>query len=134
MSDKEMQVQRKQEVQQAGEPTKPERYFVPAVDIYESEAAVHLRAEMPGVDKDGVEINLENDNLTIRGAKATNGGEGERVLLQEFETGHYLRRFTIAETIDQERIEATMADGLLNLTLPKVEPAQPRKIEVKCAS
>ncbi|ADH85138.1 Hsp20/alpha crystallin family protein [Desulfurivibrio alkaliphilus] len=133
MSDKEMKVQHKQEVQQAGEPTKPERYFVPAVDIYESEEAVHLRAEMPGVDKDGVEINLENDTLTIRGVKAANGGENERVLLREFETGHYLRRFTIAETIDQEKIEAGMADGLLKLTLPKVEPARPRRIEVKCA-
>lgn len=133
MNEKEMQVQRKQEVQQAGEPTKPERYFVPAVDIYESEEAVHLRAEMPGVAKDGVEINLENDTLTIKGFKAANGAKEERSLLREFDTGHYLRRFTIAETIDQNRIEATMADGLLNLVLPKVEPAKPRKIEVKCA-
>jgi len=131
MSEKEMQVHHKQEVKQAGEPTKSERYFVPAVDIYESEEAVHLRAEMPGVDKDGVSIDLENDTLTIHGAKAANGGADEHVLLQEFETGHYLRRFTIAETIDQEKIEASMADGLLNLTLPKVEPARPRKIEVK---
>lgn len=133
MSEKEMQVQRKHEVQQAGEPTKPERYFVPAVDIYESDDAVHLRAEMPGVDKEGVDINLENDTLTIRGLKASEGGEDERTLLREFDTGHYLRRFTIAETIDQSRIEATMADGLLNLVLPKVEPAKPRRIEVKCA-
>jgi len=134
MSEKEMQVQRKKEVQQAGEPTKPERYFVPAVDIYESEDAVHLRAEMPGVDKDGVEINLENDTLTIKGFKSANGGNEERVLLREFETGHYLRRFTMAETIDQNKIEATMADGLLTLVLPKVEPARPRKIEVKSAA
>lgn len=132
MSEKEMQIHHKQEVQQAGEPTKAERYFVPAVDIYESEEAVYLRAEMPGVDKGGVDINLENDTLTIRGAKAANGGEGEQVLRREFETGHYLRRFTIAESIDQEKIEATMADGLLKLTLPKVEPARPRKIEVQC--
>lgn len=133
MSEKEMQVHHKQEVQQAGEPTKSERYFVPAVDIYESEEAVHLRAEMPGVDKDGVSIDLENDTLTIHGTRAANGGADEHVLFQEFETGHYLRRFTIAETIDREKIEASMADGLLNLTLPKVEPARPRKIEVKNA-
>lgn len=131
MSDQEMQIHHKQEVQQAGEPTRPERYFVPAVDIYETGEVVLLRAEMPGVDREGVDINLENDTLTIRGTKATNGGGEEQVLLQEFETGHYLRRFTIAETIDQEKIVATMADGLLNLTLPKVEPARPRKIEVK---
>ena len=133
MSDKEMQVHQKQEVQQAGEPTKPERYFVPAVDIYETAEAVHLLAEMPGVDKDGVEINLENDTLTIKGFKGDGNGKGEeRSLLREFETGHYQRRFTIAETIDQTRIEAAMADGLLSLVLPKVEPAKPRKIAVKC--
>ncbi|MFU8819016.1 MAG: Hsp20/alpha crystallin family protein [Desulfurivibrio sp.] len=132
MSDKEMQVHQKQEVQQAGEPTKPERYFVPAVDIYETDEAVHLLAEMPGVGKDGVEINLENDTLTIKGHKVGNGGEAGRVLLREFETGSYQRRFTIAETIDQGKIVASMADGLLNLVLPKVEPAKPRRIEVRC--
>jgi len=132
MSEKEMQVYQKQEVRQAGEPTKPERYFVPAVDIYETDEAVHLLAEMPGVDRSGVEINLENDTLTIKGHKSGNGGSEERVLLWEFETGHYQRRFTIAETIDQAKIEASMADGLLNLVLPKVEPAKPRRIEVQC--
>ena len=132
MSAKEMQVHQKQEVQQAGEPTKPERYFVPAVDIYETDEAVHLLAEMPGVAKEGVEINLENDTLTIKGHKRGNGAPDERLLLREFETGHYQRRFTIAETIDQGKIVASMADGLLNLVLPKVEPAKPRRIEVQC--
>lgn len=131
MSDKGMQVHHKQEVQQAGEPTKPARYFVPAVDIYETEEAVHLLAEMPGVDREGIEINLENDTLTITGLKAGNGEGAQRVVLREFETGHYQRRFTVAETIDRERIEAVMTDGLLKLVLPKVEPAKPRRIEVK---
>lgn len=131
MSDKELQVQQKMEAPQSGEPTKPERCFIPAVDIYETEAAVTLLAEMPGVAKDGVEINLENDILTVKGHKAADGGSGERSLLNEFETGHYLRRFTIAETIDQGRIAATMTDGVLTLVLPKVEPARPKKIEVK---
>lgn len=132
MSDKEMQVQQKMEAPQSGEPTKPERCFIPAVDIYETEEAVTLLAEMPGVAKDGVEINLENDTLTVKGHKAANGGSDERSLLREFETGHYLRRFTIAETINQEKIAATMSDGVLTLVLPKVEPAKPKKIEVQC--
>jgi len=131
MSEKEIQVRQKQEVEQAGEPTKAERYFIPPVDIYETDEAVTLIADMPGVTKEGVEINLENDTLTIRGTKTGNGVQGERVLLKEFETGHYLRKFTIAETIDQAKIEASMADGVLTLVLPKVEPAKPRKIEVK---
>ncbi len=126
----EMQVKQKQEVQQAGEPTKPEKYFVPAVDIFETQNAVTVLAEMPGVNKDGVEINLEDDTLTIKGFKALQNGEGETMLLQEFVSGNFLRRFSVAESIDQEKIEAKMADGVLTLILPKVAPAQPKKIEV----
>ncbi|HSR36672.1 MAG TPA: Hsp20/alpha crystallin family protein, partial [Desulfurivibrionaceae bacterium] len=93
--------------------------------------AVTVLADMPGVDKEGVEVRLEDDTLTIKGTKGGNGGKGERVLLREFESGHYLRRFTMAEIIDQAKIEATMADGVLTLRLPKVEPAKPRKIAVQ---
>lgn len=131
MTEKEMQVREKQAVRQAGEPTTAERYFVPAVDIYETEEAVTVLADMPGVAKDGVEIRLEDDTLTIKGTKGGNGGKDERMLLKEFESGHYLRRFTMAEVIDQAKIEATMADGVLTLKLPKVEPAKPRKIVVQ---
>jgi len=131
MTEKEMQVREKQEVQQAGEPTKAERYFVPAVDIFETDEAVTVLADMPGVDKEGVEVRLEDDSLTIKGTKSGNGGKDERVLLREFESGHYLRRFTMTEVIDQAKIEATMADGVLTLKLPKVEPAKPRKIAVQ---
>lgn len=131
MAEKEMQIQQKQEVQQAGEPTKPEKQYVPAVDIFETEEAVNVLAEMPGVAREGVEIELENETLTIRGVMAPCGCAGESVLLREFEPGSYLRKFTVAETIDQEKIQATMADGVLTLVLPKVAPAKPRRIEVR---
>jgi HSP20 family protein len=131
MTEKEMQFQQKQEVRQAGEPTKPEKQYVPAVDIFETAEAVNVLAEMPGVAREGVEIELENETLTIRGVMAPCGYEGETVLLQEFQSGHYLRKFTVAETIDQEKIQATMADGVLTLVLPKVAPAKPRRIEVR---
>jgi len=131
MTEKEMQIQQRQEVRQAGEPTKPEKQYVPAVDIFETAEAVNVLAEMPGVAKEGVEIELENETLTIRGVMAPCTCEGEAVLLQEFEPGHYLRKFTVAETIDQEKIQATMADGVLTLVLPKVAPAKPRRIEVR---
>lgn len=133
MTEKEMQVQQKQEVMQPGEPTKPEKFYVPAVDIFETDEAVHVLAEMPGVGREGVEVNLEEGTLTIRGTMATPEHEGETVLLREFEPGHYLRKFSVAETIDQEQIQARMADGVLTLVLPKVAPARPRRIEVKGA-
>jgi len=131
MTEKEMQIQQKQEVQQAGESTKPEKQYVPAVDIFETAEAVNVLAEMPGVAREGVEIELDNEILTIRGVVAPCACEGETVLLREFQTGHYLRKFTVAETIDQEKIQATMADGVLALVLPKVAPAKPRRIEVR---
>ncbi|MBA3002405.1 MAG: Hsp20/alpha crystallin family protein [Desulfurivibrio sp.] len=131
MTEKEMQIQQRQEFRQTGEPTKTEKQYVPAVDIYETAEAVNVLAEMPGVAKEGVEIELENETLTIRGVMASHACEGETLLLQEFEPGHYLRKFTVAENIDQEKIQATMADGVLTLVLPKVAPAKPRRIEVR---
>ena len=130
MGEKELRVQRQQEVQTDGEPTKPQKQFLPAVDIYETEQAVTVVAEMPGVAKDGVEINLEEGVLTMVGQRH-NAEEKGNVLLREYETGQYLRRFTVSEAIDQEKIEAVMANGILTLVLPKVAPAKPRRIEVK---
>lgn len=131
MTDKEMQVQRKQEIQQGSEPTKNERQFVPAVDIFETDQAVTVVAEMPGVEKGGVDIHLENDTLTIRGDRAKGTNDKEMLLMQEYEPGCFLRKFNVSETIDQEKIEAKMTDGILTVVLPKVEPAKPRKITVK---
>ncbi len=131
MSEQELRVQEKQEVQHSGETTKPEKYFVPAVDIFETDKQVTVTAEMPGVSGEGVDISLEDDVLTIRGSKQPEEQTDARILLQEYETGHYLRRFTVSEAIDQEKIKASMNDGLLTVVLPKTTPAQPRKIEVK---
>lgn len=131
MSEHELKVQHKQEVQHEGETTKPDKYFVPAVDIYETEKEVVVVSEMAGVSSSGVDVTLDADVLTIRGNTEDEVLPECRTLLHEFESGHYLRRFTVSETIDQENITATMNDGILVVTLPKAEPAQPRKIEVK---
>lgn len=131
MSEHELKVQQKQEVQHNGETTKPEKYFVPAVDIYETEKQVIVIAEMSGVASDGVVVTLDADVLTIKGDTDDAEQPNTRVILHEFESGHYLRRFTVAETIDQENITASMNDGLLTVTLPKAEPAKPQKIEIK---
>ena len=85
---------------------------------------------MPGVTAEGIEITLEDDVLTMKGRKETEAETG-RILLKEYETGNYQRRFTVAETIDQEKIKATMTDGMLRITLQKAEPAKPRKIDVQ---
>lgn len=133
MSEQELKVQHKQEVEQKGEATKPGKYFIPAVDIFETDQEVTVIAEMPGVTAGGVEVTLEDDVLTIKGRKEAEEHPNARVLLQEYESGSYQRRFTVAETIDQEKISASLNNGLLKVVLPKTEPAKPRKIEVQIA-
>lgn len=130
MSEHELKVQQKKEVEHQGETTKQEKYYIPAVDIFESKDDVTVIAEMPGVTASGIEVTLEDNVLTMRGRKEDEISSG-RILLHEFEPGNYQRRFTVAETIDQENIKASMNNGMLQITLPKAEPAKPRKIEVQ---
>jgi HSP20 family protein len=131
MKEQELKVRQKQEVQRQGETTKQEKYFVPAVDIFETETEVTVVAEMPGVGPEGVEVTLEDDLLIISGRMQDDDPPEARLLLQEYDQGHYQRRFTVAETIDQENINATVSMGLLKIVLPKIKPPKPRKIEVK---
>ncbi|OQX08932.1 MAG: heat-shock protein Hsp20 [Desulfobulbaceae bacterium A2] len=133
MNDNELKVLPKQEVQQQGESTKPEKYYVPAVDIYESEESVTVVAEMPGVSREGITIELEENVLTLQGAMLADEPREMRALLREYEPGHYLRRFTVAETIEQQGITASLCDGMLTVVLPKAVPAKPKRIEVQVA-
>ncbi len=130
MSEKQLQVQEKQSARIQGETTKNETYYAPQVDIYETEKEVIVVADMPGVQPEGVDLSLEDNILTIQGRREEVAHSG-RMVLEEYEPGHYLRRFTVAETIDQEGIEASLADGVLRVRLPKTAPAQPKKIAVK---
>ena len=130
MSEHELKVQRRKEVEHKGEATKLDKYYIPAVDIFESATEVTVVAEMPGVKADGIDVTLEDGVLTIRGSKDISEISSGRVLHQEYESGNYQRRFTVAETIDQKKIKASVKDGMLRVVLPKAEPAKPRKIEV----
>ena len=130
MTERELKIQEKRTARPGDESTKSETYFAPHVDIYETDQEVTVVADMPGVTVDGVELALEDNILTLQGQRAPQQQTG-RLILEEYECGHYLRRFTVAETIDQENIAASLVDGVLTVRLPKVVPAQPRKIEVK---
>lgn len=130
MTDKDLQVQEKQELQTKSESTRNVPMFVPAVDIYESENELTLLADMPGVPIDNVDIDLNDDQLTIKGTAATEEQTGTS-LLREYSVGDYYRQFTVSSAIDREKIAASMKDGVLRLVLPKAEAAKPRKIEVK---
>ena len=128
---KELQVKEKQEVSVPGEQTKPGPVFTPAVDIFETEKELTLLADLPGVKSDELNIDLRDNVLTLTADVTPWEGADEEDLLIEYEIGRYFRQFTLSEVIDQDKIDAQLNDGVLRLTLPKVEKATPRKISVK---
>ncbi|ABK17430.1 Hsp20/alpha crystallin family protein [Syntrophobacter fumaroxidans] len=130
MTEKEMQAREKVEHKAEGESTRDLPLFIPAVDIYESDDALTLVADMPGVSAENVTIDVRDNQLTVRGSIDLPDTK-ERLLAQEYEIGDYYRQFALGRTIDQARIEAAIKDGVLTLTLPKADINKPRKITVK---
>jgi len=128
---KEIQPKEKQELSVPAEQIKPGPVFTPAVDIFETEKEITLLADLPGVKSDDLNIDLRDNTLTLTGDVSPWEEAEENDLLIEYEIGRYYRQFTLSEVIDQDKIDAQLDDGVLRLTLPKVEKATPRKISVK---
>jgi HSP20 family molecular chaperone IbpA len=126
----ELQVQQKREVESKQEATIPARVFVPATDIFETDEALTVILEMPGVDKDKVDVKVENDVLKIEGWIDFSRYEGLQPVYTEYNIGNYARSFQVSSKIDQDRISAELRDGVMTLVLPKSEKAKPRKISV----
>ena len=109
--------------------------WVPPVDIFEEPDALRITAEVPGVSPDNLKISLENNVLSIHGTKEQVAQErSERVHRYERTYGAFERSFTLPATVDANNIKASYEHGVLTLTLPKIEKAKPRQIEVKVAS
>jgi HSP20 family protein len=130
---KSLQAKEKKEVPTPAEPTKPGLVFNPAVDIFETERELTLLADLPGVKAKDLKIDLDHNVLTLTADETSPEGSGEKDVLREYRTGSYYRQFSLSDTIDQSKIEAVLKDGVLRLTLPKVEAATPRKITIKAA-
>jgi len=128
--DQELQIQRKREVETKQESTVPARVFVPVTDIFETDDALTVMLEMPGVAKDRVDVRVENDVLTIEGQIDFGVYENLRPLYTEYNVGNYARTFQLSSRLEQDRISAALKDGVMTLVLPKVERAKPRKIHV----
>ncbi len=127
----ELQVQEKRELQKKDETTVPARTFLPTTDIFETDDALKVVMEMPGVDKSDLDVDLENDVLSVSGRIDLAKYEKLQIVYTEYNIGHYRRTFDLSSSrVNQERIAAEMKDGVLTLKLPKVEQAMPRKISV----
>lgn len=130
---KELKIKEKQEVSTQAEQTRPGLVFTPQVDIFETDKALVLLADMPGVKANDLMIDLRDDTLTLTGDVQPFEGNEENSILIEYEVGKYYRQFALSEIIDQEKIDAQLTEGVLRLTLPKVKKATPRKIAVQTA-
>jgi HSP20 family protein len=112
------------------ESAKAVRRIVPPVDIYETSNDVILVADVPGVTKENLQLDIEKDGLTIRGTFEEQDAVGQK-LIDECIYGEYYRTFTLGDVIDQEKIAAKLDNGVLTLTLPKHEKVKPRKIAIE---
>jgi HSP20 family protein len=129
-SGRELEVQKKREVEKKQETTIPARLFLPTADIFETDRALTVVLEMPGVNKENVDVSVENSVLKIDGKIDFSKYEGLRPVYTEYNIGHYSRSFQLTSAIDQNKISAEMKDGVLAVVLPKAEQAQPRSIAV----
>ena len=115
--------------------------LVPSIEIAETDSAIEVTAEMPGLERKDVDISIEDDTLTIRGEKkveqSADGGNDKReknVQHSERSYGVFLRVLQLPPGIDPSSVEATMANGVLKITIPKPAKPEPKKIEVKEAA
>ena len=131
MEDKSIQMRGKEELRGPAEQTRTGPVFSPVVDIFETDAAIMLLADMPGVRGDLVDIDVREGQLKITGDIEAPEADTERPLLREYESGQFQRAFSISDKIDVGGITASMKDGVLHLVLPKAEKLRPRKIEVR---
>jgi HSP20 family protein len=114
-----------------GEHTRNRRVFIPPADIYETEDAIVVLADMPGVTDTSIDITLEKNVLTIQGFTPPQAEAGLRLLYSESPEGNYRRVFLLSEEVDRDGIQATVKNGVLKLILPKSIKAKARKITVK---
>ena len=126
----ELAVQEKKELVDAEERTVPAKYYVPAADIYETEAALRVVLEMPGVKKEDITVNLDRNVLQVEGRIEFSNYENTDAVYTEYNIGHFARSFSVGSAVDPDTIEAAVKDGILTLTLHKRKEVRPRRIEV----
>jgi HSP20 family protein len=105
--------------------------IVPAVDIYNLDEQIILKANMPGVQKNKVDVSVADNELMIYGRIEQEPKNGDSYVIREIETGNYYRSFKISEMIDIQKINAKLDDGVLIVTLPKHESAKPHEIPIE---
>ncbi|KAB2965778.1 Hsp20/alpha crystallin family protein [Zoogloea sp.] len=114
-------------------PARPAEALLPPVDVVEDAAGITLFADLPGVSREKLGVHIEGDTLTIEGEISLSSPEGLESTHTEVGLAVYRRVFTLSKELDPERIAAEFNQGVLKLRIPKVEHAQPRRIEIRVA-
>ncbi|WP_437193775.1 Hsp20/alpha crystallin family protein [Planctomicrobium sp. SH527] len=118
-------------LQRSGEPA-PERWMrTPLIDIFENEQGLVLRADLPGVTAEGLELQVQDNRLTLFGRVNSTVPEGAELLHQEYHIGDFLRSFILSDDVDHENISAKLNNGVLEVVLPRIPRAKPRKISIQ---
>jgi HSP20 family protein len=106
-------------------------WYVPSADIYETPESIILVMDMPGVCFDCAHVSIVDDELVVTGHVSHGEDQDDYVLFREYDVGHYHRHFGLPDLIDRDRIEASMADGVLTVSMAKAEAAKPRRIPIQ---
>lgn len=131
MTDQELARSEKKEVT-GQEQTLAGRSFIPEVDIYEDADNLWLWADMPGVKSEDVSVELDEDTLSLEGKVSLDAYKGLSPEYTEYNIGHFVRRFTVPRSgsLDHDKITAKVVDGVVEVKLPKVAKAKPRRVEI----
>ena len=118
--------------QQSGaDPARDKPFVVPPVDVFENDSGITLLADLPGVSRDRLGVRVDGESLLIEATAATVGPQDMQLVYGEAQYPSYRRQFTLSRELDASRIEASLKDGVLRLSIPKLEEAKPRRIEVQ---
>jgi HSP20 family molecular chaperone IbpA len=114
-------------------PARSEAALLPPVDVIEDNTGITLYADLPGVSKDGLNVHVEANTLTVEGEVGIAVPEGMEASHAEVSVPRYRRVFTLSKELDSEKVSAELNQGVLKLRIPKAEHAQPRRVEIKVA-
>lgn len=103
----------------------------PPIDIFETDEGLVLRADLPGVAAEGLELQVQDNRLTLLGRVEAPAPEDARLIHQEYHVGDFLRSFILSDDVDHERISAKLTQGVLEVLLPRTPRSEPRRISVK---
>ena len=105
--------------------------FTPPIDIYENIDGLVLQADLPGVSSESLELQIQDNKLSLFGKVSLPIPPGARMIHQEYQVGHFLRSFILSDEVDHERISAKLNQGVLEVVLPRLPKPEPRRIQIQ---